>query len=345
MTEKLSRSGILVVLAAIVILLSAVKIAVAIVVPFLLAIFIAVIISPLYSWLIKKKMPAFLALIAVIAALVITFSFLGLMVGSSVQSFSENLPQYESRLNEQMAGLIPKLEKYGINLSELTKMLDPASLMRYSASVLKGAGSVLTNSFMILLIIVFMLLESQSFVRKLRQLSGQTETMKHLHEVLTKIQHYMALKAVVSLVTGIIITVALSILGLDYALLWGIVAFALNFIPNIGSIIAAVPAVLLAFVQLGGFGALEVGLIFLTINIVIGSIIEPRLMGKGLGLSTLVVFLSLIFWGWLLGPVGMLLSIPLTIMIKIILYADPSTRSIAILMDSSESVPTTATKY
>lgn len=345
MTKKMSRSEVLIVLAAIVILLSAIKFAVAIVVPLLLATFIAVIISPLYGWLLDKKVPTFLALISVIISLVLTFSILGLLVGSSVQSFSENLPAYESRLHDQVAHYIPRLKQLGISATELTNMFDPASVMRYSASVLKGAGSVLTNSFMILLIIIFMLLESCSFVKKLRQLSGQTETMKHLHEVLTKVQHYMALKALVSLVTGIIITIALSFIGLDYALLWGVVAFSLNFIPNIGSIIAAIPAVLLAFIQLGMFGALEVGLVFLSINIIIGSIIEPRLMGQGLGLSTLVVFLSLIFWGWLLGPVGMLLSIPLTIMIKILLYSDPSTRSIAILMDSSSSAEESPKAY
>ena len=134
----------------------------------------------------------------------------------------------------------------------------------------------------------------------------------------------------------LIVTAVLMLIGLDYAILWGFIAFLFNFIPNIGSILAAVPAVILAFVQLGTFGVFEVGAVYLAINLLIGSIIEPRLMGQGLGISTLVVFLSLIFWGWLLGPVGMLLSIPLTIMIKIMLNTGEKTRWLAILMGSDE---------
>jgi predicted PurR-regulated permease PerM len=127
-------------------------------------------------------------------------------------------------------------------------------------------------------------------------------------------------------------------IGTDYALLWGVLAFLFNFIPNIGSIIAAIPAVLITLVQLGGFSALIVAAFYIVINITIGSILEPKVMGKGLGISTLVVFLSLIFWGWLLGMVGMLLSIPLTIMAKIIFAANENTKWLAVLLGSGENL-------
>ena len=206
--------------------------------------------------------------------------------------------------------------------------------MKYSATVLKGAGSVVTNSFMIVLIIAFMLLEYTNFAGKLEKANGANTSMAQINEVFSKIKHYMAIKAVVSLVTGLLITAILMFMGLDYAILWGFIVFLFNFIPNIGSILAAVPAVLLALVQLGVMGAIEIAVIYLVINITIGSIIEPKLMGSGLGISTLVVFLSLIFWGWLLGPVGMLLSIPLTITIKIMLYSEEKTRWLAHLMSN-----------
>ncbi|MDA3946426.1 MAG: AI-2E family transporter [Helicobacteraceae bacterium] len=337
--EQVKSSGhVIIVMAAIIIVLGALKIAAAIVVPLLLAAFIATIIAPLYSWLIHKKVPTILALFAVVGGLVIIVSLLGVLVGTSVQSFSENIPVYEDKLQIQLSSLTEMLTRHGLIKGDLISAFDPTRLMQYSATVLKGAGSVLTNSFMIFLIIIFILLESTHFSRKLEMADGERETMKHVNEVLTKIKRYMALKAVISLVTGIIVTIVLTMIGLDYAVLWGLVAFLFNFIPNIGSILAAVPAVLLALVQLGTFGAMEVGIVYFTINIIIGSIIEPRIMGQGLGMSTLVVFLSLIFWGWLLGPIGMLLSIPLTIMIKILLYTNENTRWLAVLMGNGEGV-------
>ncbi|MGB5964216.1 MAG: AI-2E family transporter [Sulfurimonadaceae bacterium] len=338
MEQEKSSGNVIVVIAAIIIVLGALKMAAVIVVPFLLASFIAVIIAPIYSWLIQKKVPTILALVAVVGGLVIVFSLLGVLIGTSVQSFSANMPVYEAKLQTQLSSLTNILSSYGLIKDDLTSMFNPARLMQYSATVLKGAGSVLTNSFMIFLIIIFMLLESTQFAKKLDIADGERETMKHVNEVLTKIKRYMALKAVISLVTGVIVTIVLTMIGLDYAVLWGLVAFLFNFIPNIGSILAAIPAVLLALVQLGTFGAIEVGIVYLAINIIIGSIIEPRIMGQGLGISTLVVFLSLIFWGWLLGPIGMLLSIPLTIMIKILLHTNENTRWLAILIGNGEGV-------
>jgi AI-2 transport protein TqsA len=336
MEQAKTAGNAIIVIAAIVIILGALKMASVIVVPFLLAGFIATIISPLYSGLIKKRVPTVVALLMVVGGLVIVFSLLGVLVGSSVQSFSGNIPLYEEKLHVQLSSITEMLGRHGLIKGDLTSIFDPTRLMQYSATVLKGAGSVLTNSFMILLIIVFILLESTQFAKKLDYADGERGTMKYVNEILTKIKHYMALKAVISLATGIVVTVALMVIGLDYAVLWGLVAFLFNFIPNIGSILAAVPAVLLAFVQLGTFGMFEVGFVYLAVNIVIGSIMEPRLMGQGLGISTLVVFLSLIFWGWLFGPIGMLLSIPLTIMIKIMLNSSAKTRWLAILIGNEE---------
>ncbi|MBU1643372.1 AI-2E family transporter [bacterium] len=328
----------IIVIAAIIIILGALKMAAPIVVPFLLAGFIATIIAPLYSALIRRKVPAFLALLAVGSGLVIVFSLLGVIVGSSVQSFSESIPVYEAKLQTQLHSLTTLLNRYGLINGELNSYFNPAKLMQYSATVLKGAGSVLTNSFMIFLIILFMLLESTQFAKKLEQADSERDAMKYVNEILKKIKHYMALKAATSLATGLVVTMILMMIGLDYAVLWGLVAFLFNFIPNIGSILAAVPAVILAFVQLGTFGMLEVSSVYLAVNIIIGSIMEPRLMGQGLGISTLVVFLSLIFWGWLFGPIGMLLSIPLTIMIKIMLHTNEKTRWLAILMGNGDGI-------
>jgi predicted PurR-regulated permease PerM len=186
---------------------------------------------------------------------------------------------------------------------------------------------------LILLTVVFILLEASSFPAKLRASAGDPEaTMKGFGKFIGTVQKYMAIKTWISLATGGTIAIWLSVIGVDYPLLWGLLAFLFNYVPNIGSIIAAVPAVLLAFVQLGGGHAAFTALGFLVANIVMGNVVEPRVMGKGLGLSTLVVFLSLVFWGWVLGLVGMLLAVPLTMTVKIALESNEETRHIAVLL-------------
>ena len=158
--------------------------------------------------------------------------------------------------------------------------------------------------------------------------------MGHFKDFTESVNRYLALKTMFSLLTGVVIWIWLAILGVDFSLLWGLVAFLLNFVPNIGSIIAAIPAVLMALIQLGMGSALLTSLGYVVVNVVVGSIIEPKFMGRGLGLSTLVVFLSLVFWGWVLGPVGMVLSVPLTMILKIALESNEDTRWVAILLGS-----------
>ncbi len=147
---------------------------------------------------------------------------------------------------------------------------------------------------------------------------------------------YFSIKTAVSGLTGVLVGIVLAIAGVDYPVLWGFLAFLLNFVPSIGSILAAIPPVLLAIVQpeLGAGTAVVVAVFLLAINLVVGTVLEPRFMGRGLDLSSLVVFLSLLFWGWVLGPVGMLLSVPLTATVKIILEAFAEGRPIARLLGS-----------
>ena len=143
---------------------------------------------------------------------------------------------------------------------------------------------------------------------------------------------YIAIKGFVSLLTGFLVFVLLKLIGVEYAVLWSVTAVLLNFIPTVGSIIAAVPPVLLSLVQLSVADSIFVLLGYLVINLFVGNYIEPRWMGKGLNLSPFVVFVSLVFWGWILGPVGMLLSIPLTILVKIGLETQEETKWIAVLL-------------
>jgi AI-2 transport protein TqsA len=191
-----------------------------------------------------------------------------------------------------------------------------------------------TNMFLILLTVLFILLETSGFPQKLQAAFPDMEkTPAYFKTMTANVNRYMGIKALFSLATGVVIWFLLALIGVDFPGTWGLLAFFLNFIPAIGSIIAAIPAIFWALVQLGFPSALLTGLAYLVVNITIGNLLEPRFTGQRLGISPLVVILSLIFWGWVLGPIGMLLSVPLTMIAKIALATDEDTRWIAVLLE------------
>lgn len=329
------------VMASVVIVLAGVKSASAIVVPFLLSLFLSIILSPLYNFFRKKNVPDWLSLTLVITSFIVLLLLVAKLIGSSAQEFSSNIDLYTQKLGVYYKYIKDFGDSIGIEIpiDELSGMINAKQIMGFSTGLLQSLSAMFTNGFVILLTVVFMLLESGNFVRKIEFASEKNGIINHIESISSKIKEYMVLKAIISFFTGLIVWIALSVIGTDYAFLWAVLAFMLNFIPNIGSIIAAVPAVFITLVQLGAFSSFVVALVYILVNIVMGSIVEPKVMGKGLGLSTLVVFLSLLFWGWLLGMVGMLLSIPLTIMAKIVLDADENTKWIAVLLGSGENIP------
>ena len=326
---------VLISLAAFVVIVAGMKAAAPLLVPFLLALFITIVLAPVFDGLQRLGLPAGVALLAVIIALVLVVTLIGALMGNSLQDFLRAFPGYQARLQETVAGLLQWLDGKGLEVSTGTvrQYLDPGKAMVMVTGMLRGMGGLLTNGFLILITVIFLLLEASSFPDKWRVASGNAESsLADFRATARKINHYMGIKTLTSLATGIIIAGWLFLLGVDYPLLWGMLAFFLNFVPTIGSIIAAVPAVVLGLVQGGVSLALLVSAGYLAVNIGIGTFAEPRFMGRGLGLSTLVVFLSLVFWGWVLGPVGMLLSVPLTIAAKIVLEGHSGTRWLAVML-------------
>ncbi len=334
--ETLVRtSGLLVSLAAFVVIVAGMKAAASLLVPFLLALFIAILVASPYNWLQYKGLPAVLALLLVMSVFVTLVFLIGALVGTSVQDFSGTFPHYQVQLQAKTAELVTWLGNRGLHISGelISSYMDPAKAMKMAANVLSSMGGLLTNSFLILITVIFIMLEAASFPDKWRVASANAEeSLTRFSAATRNINQYMGIKTLTSLATGIAVIIWLGIVGVDYPVLWGLLAFLLNFIPSIGSIIAAVPPVILALIQLGAGSALATAAGFLVVNIIIGTFLEPRVMGKGLGLSTLVVFLSLVFWGWVLGPVGMLLSVPLTIAIKIALDSNDNTRWMATML-------------
>lgn len=330
-----NASQILVILASFVIIIAGMKAAESLVVPFLLAAFITIITSPLFIWMQKKNIPKSLAVVLIILIFLSVIFLIGVLIGTSITDFSSNIPFYEEKLKGQTEGLVNWLvaNNYIKSDFQILKAINPSSILNIVGNTLNQISGLFTNGFLILFTFVFMLLEITSLPKKLLKVFiNPDESMSRVYTVYQKINKYFGIKTLVSLSTGLLVYFFLLIIGVDYPLLWAVLAFTLNFIPNIGSIIAAIPPVLLTIIQIGFIEAI-VGLVgFIIINTIMGNIIEPKFIGKGLELSTLVVFLSLIFWGWVLGPIGMLLSVPLTITIKIALDSSHETRWLSVLL-------------
>ncbi len=344
MTQSFSpASRTIIVSAALVIVIAGMKYAAPLLVPFLLSAFIAVICFPLMSLLQQEGLSKGFSLTLVMLLVVFVGVGLTFLIGSSLTDFSRTLPEYQQKITAEWSEVLRWLNDHGISIADSIKEIaDPTAALGLVSSILKGFGSVLTNSFLIILTVVFILSEAAGFTQKFISVNStgaeppKPDAQVFSHVFVTKLRSYMSMKTLISMMTGVFIAIAMWLIGVDYPVLWGVLAFMLNFVPNIGSIIAAVPAVMLALVQLGFTSALLVAAVFVAVNVIIGSIIEPKYMGKGLGLSTLVVFLSLVFWGWVLGPVGMLLSVPLTITVKLALDSHPETQWLGHLLGPAE---------
>ncbi|MDF1763172.1 MAG: AI-2E family transporter [Oleibacter sp.] len=322
--------------AALVIVIAGIKSAASILIPFLLSIFIALLSAPLMRWLTQRHVPQVISLVIILVGFLLFGTMLATFIGRTVNAFYQDVPLYEDKLQALTSQSVAWLQSHGIDVADnvLREYVNPGAVIKMVANVFNGLGGVLANTFLILFTVIFILLEASSFPIKLRKALGEhTQALEHFKRFSQLVQKYLVIKTLVSLMTGATIGIALAIIGVDYAVMWALIAFLLNYIPNIGSIIAAVPAVLVALIQLSVGEALITALVFVVANTVFGNVVEPKMMGRSLGLSTLVVFVSLIFWGWVLGPVGMLLSIPLTMVVKIAMETSTRTRWVATMLD------------
>jgi predicted PurR-regulated permease PerM len=311
------------------------KAASSLLVPFFLAAFIAVICAPPLLWLQRKGVPKLIALILILVGILFVGLLFGTLIGPSLNNFLSSLPGYQERLSTHIGTLVGWLSEKGVNIpaEEVSVAFHPGWVMNLAGGIFSALSSVLTNGFLILLTVVFILLEAADFPKKLGVvLKNPERSLSTIEKFGQKAKRYLVIKTLISAATGVMIWLWLLILGVDYPVLWGMLSFLLNYVPNIGAIIAALPVVLLALVQLGVGSALLTALGFAVVHIVVGSIIEPKVTGKGMSLSTLVVFLSMVFWGWVLGPIGMVLSVPMTSLAKIALESYEGTRGLAIML-------------
>jgi AI-2 transport protein TqsA len=320
--------------AALVIVIAGMRAAAGMLVPLLLAVFVAGICAPLYQAMRRRRVPTPLAVVAIMLVMLGGVLLLVGVIERAVAGFAGNLPSYQAAFLAQSDKIWLWLEANGIEVSsDLFRDFNPQDLIRHLATIAVTLRDLLTTMFIVVLVAIFILLEGSALPDKVRRVPVvSNEAWTHLSQIVADLRRYMFLKTVMSLLTGAMVALWLLLLGVDFAILLGVLAFALNYIPVIGSIVAALPGILLAFIEFGLGTSVITAIGYVVINVGISNGIEPRYFGKGLGLSPLVVIVSVLFWGWVLGPMGMLLSVPLTMSLKIALESDEGTRWIAVLM-------------
>jgi AI-2 transport protein TqsA len=237
---------------------------------------------------------------------------------------------YQVRADQLFLQTEAWLAGYGYDVNGLRTIFDPTAALGYVQFALTALGSLVSLYFLIMLLVIFLLIDVPKSLHEGTSASGQ---------IIRTIQHYFAIKSFTSLLTGCVIAIWLMATGIEYPLLWGFLAFLLNFVPNIGSVLAAVPAVILALLFEGYTTTIVVALGYVVINVGVSNAIEPRIMGQQLGLRFVVIFASLIVWGWILGPVGMLLAVPLTMTLRIILDHHPDTHWVSDILRQHKREP------
>lgn len=328
----------LVLIAAFVIAIAGLRFAQPLLLPAFLAIAIAALTQPVVAWLERRRVPHVLAIVLAVILDLGAVTGIGSVVGTSAQDFYTRLPEYQARILALVRASMTALSARGIHLSadQTARLLDINRIMELGTAAARSIAGLVSDSILVILLVVFMLVEVGRWRLKIAYALGSPDSdISRFENAAGELQKYLVVKTLMCLVTALLSGIWVAIWGVDFVLLWALLAFLLNYIPTIGSVIAGIPPVLVALVQLGPGPALGVAVGYIVINAAIGTAVEPRVMGRALGLSPLVVLLSLVFWGWLWGPMGALLSAPLTMVLKVAVSQTRDMRWLAILLGST----------
>jgi AI-2 transport protein TqsA len=324
---------VMLLLAALVVVFVGMRLAAPILDPILFAVILALLFSPIYAWLKRHRVPTPLALVVMLVGLTLLFAAIGGILGVSIARFSGDIGSYTSKLNGQLDNIQSLTKSLGVSKADLHKALSPSALTGAIGAVLSGVADFLSNLFLILIIVLFLLAEGPAMMNRLRASAGEDHPqVARLALFGRSVIRQLGLRAIVNLFTAAGVTVLLVVLRVDFPLMWGILAFFLSFIPWIGLPLAVAPAVVLAFAEHGLTSAFLVIAGVTVINILAENAVSPMLMGRGLSISPTVLFLGFIFWAWLLGGPGAFLAAPLTIFLILMLGTFPETQWLANVM-------------
>jgi len=308
--------------------------------PFILALFIWLLIKEIKKAMnkigfVRRKFPSWLLSVIASVFMFLVLGFVTELLVYNIKALSHSSASYAANL-DKMANMIN--DTFDINLRSLlgdyATDLDFAFIL---STVVNSLTDILGNAFLIALYVLFLLIEESIFSAKLKAIFPESDRFERVDGIVRKIENavtdYIGLKTLVSLITGVLSYIVLLILGIDSPVFWAFLIFLLNFIPTIGSLIATLFPAIYALLQFGELTPFVLVLVLVgLVQIIVGNILEPKIMGKALNISSLVAILSLSFWGWLWGITGMLISIPITVMIVIVFAQFPGTRPIAILL-------------
>lgn len=322
--------------ACVVVVVAGLRAAADVLVPVVISAFITVLLAPLVRSLRRLRVPIFVGIPLVVMACVAVLVLIGGIVGQSVNALMSSAPRYAERFMELTHSLDTWLRGHRIAISQqrLMATLRPDTILPILGRTLSQVATLLSRTVLVLLLVAFLLFDAVDLPERMKGALGRTSAdVSRLSRIAAEVKQYLILKTYLCLFTGLVTWILLVATGIDFAPLWALIAVLLGYVPNIGPFIATAPPVLLALLQVGPGRMLIVLGLLSTVYLVIGNVLEPQLLGRKLGLSAFTVFVALILWGWIWGPAGMLLSVPLMVVIKILLENSPNYGWLALLLE------------
>lgn len=289
---------------------------------FFMAALIAMLCVPIQSRLRTRGVSQGLSLALVLVLIIGIGILLVAFIGISTNQVIRKLPDYQVRLQQLQTSAWSELDKLGISEQTVTALesVDLQSLIPFASSILRATFDSLGNVLLVFLILFYMLMDAPNIPRRLRRVLGDdSHWLVKANLFIRSVQRYMVLKTVFGIVIAAIQTVVMLLMGVDFAVQWGVLAVITNYVPNVGFILGLIPPVIVTLLEKGPTMAIALIVIYSVINNIIENFVAPKFMGEELGISALFIFLSLIFWTWVLGAAGALLAVPLTLLVKIML--------------------------
>lgn len=309
----------------------------AVITPILLAFVLSILFLPIQRGLQRRGVPLWLALLIVMLIVLAVVSMLISITVISVTSFITRLPGYSTQLQQLIDNFINMADNLPLDVNRLLNLeiFDVAQVVNLANNLLRGLLDALSSWFFIILLVAFMLADFAKLPAKMQSMYLQDTQLQSFADLLKDIRRYVSITTQTGLLIGVLNALLLAIMGVDFAVLWGLLGFLMNYIPNIGIIVSIVPPALLALLKFGWGQMLIVIMVYVLINGFIENILKPRLLGQDLNMSPLVVLISLVVWGYILGPAGTILAVPLTLIgTKLVLENSKRTRWLAVLISA-----------